>query len=276
MAGEIKFFWENYIDADAYTLTVTSEHADYPKENLRSLIRQEVWKTAAAAEEQWVKLDLGAGNAKDIKVCCASNHLLTGDIQTLQMQFEYTNDDGDWNSGGSVDFYNIVQGQRNLVAYKDDDIAYRYYRVRSWTTSGLGHAFDWRLGRLFIGNAWTPSAPLMEGFSVNPILEDKIGKTRHGVRYARLVPVRFKFSGRLGRLTDDDACSLREMLEAVGRGRPFFLLPMADEAHVEIGGSGKYSKGYSIRAMYGRLASLSLRHLLADRSSFSFTFEEDR
>ncbi|MCK9319819.1 discoidin domain-containing protein [Methanoculleus sp.] len=181
----ITYYPQNESDSSV-TITATTENANFPKKNLKSLQPVKCWKSTAVNAEQTIKYDLGGLKS--------FNGIFINRINFAEFYIETSPNNSTWTVAEHVTGLTTDEIADELYMHRFVEITavnYRYVRLRIPAQTPLFEPTYFKVGNMLIGNfvtIWNPKA----GFSVNEIpklsiLEfprsgymsvEKIGKTR--------------------------------------------------------------------------------------------------
>lgn len=159
--NRIFFMYNNLVDSA--TLTESSEASGFPAENVQHLFRTKVWRTSGGGTENLV---IDHGSAKAVNCVALTNYNWTSAPTTLNLEFST---DNTWTppDGGSE---SLTWAAATTANYNKATIVktftsktYRYNRLN------VVHGSDFDLGRMFLGEHFTPSLPFASKITQNMI-----------------------------------------------------------------------------------------------------------
>ncbi len=198
MAENIIISTDNYVDDSTSTLTVDSELAGLPKENLQNIQIVKVWRTGAVTSAQ-IDLDLGSSKILDLMAIINHNFTITATIRfrvSSVSDFSTTQHDS-----GVVDVWQPVEAfgaspwgvftwgskptQAQAEAFTPNTFEFipaavigRYVRINitdSLSTDGYLQA-----GRLIVGPVYQPTINYSNGVEFEFIDNSRVTKSRGG------------------------------------------------------------------------------------------------
>jgi len=216
----IRFCFENLFDYG--TISVSSESAEFPKENLKHYWFIKHWRSMSASA-QWVKIDLG--EAKDIRAFIAKFHNITNNA-TINIQ---ANSSDNWtNPPVNVD---LLRNSENLAYIWEEAQSYRWWRLFVDDSSNPDGYI--RIGRIFLGDYFEPSINF--NFKKLTELRDESKLiSSFGGQVSAIEQPKFKEHSYSFMLPSADIEILGEAWKTIGVTMPYFIVEDADSAPEKI------------------------------------------
>jgi len=173
--------WDN--KADSAALTASSEQASLPGSNVKQPHLSRKWYTASAVKSAALTLDLGSSTSCGLLAVLGTNLTSAATLRLRASNADPTAVAGDLLDTGTVSA-NVKDGYG--AVYKSfNAVAARYWRLDLTDNSVSDNL---RVGRLFLGPKWAPSAGMLYGWA--PAVNDpsKIAKSYGGQSYADVRP----------------------------------------------------------------------------------------
>lgn len=198
MAQNIILSTTNYVDESTSTLTVDSEIASLPKENLQNLQIVRVWRTNSTTTAQ---IDVDLGSSKIVDLLAIINHNFTVNA-TIRWRLSAVSDFSTTvYDSGTVDVWPAIEDfgsspwgvftwggkptqeiadlyTANVFAVLSDAKIARYIRVDiSDSTNAAGYL---QAGRLIVGPAYQPTINYANGVEFEFVDQSRVTKSRGG------------------------------------------------------------------------------------------------
>ena len=233
----MRFFWDNFIDVAATTITSATELSTLPDDNVSHEHKGKVYRTGTSTTTEWIKFDLGSAKAIDGFVLL--NHTLDGTETAVNIE-----------AHASDDFSSPTFSQAVTVASTDPAFnkfssaqTFQWWRFE-FTKANLAHTYD--LGRIFLGDVYdTTEDPDSGGYSDEVDENSVTKKSISGQSYSyikdnfKMLEVSFKACSQA------QATQFKTMFEALGTHTPFFIQidPTASDGVREVLHYVKFVKG---------------------------------
>lgn len=234
----MRFFWDNWIDLAATTITSQSEVSTLPDDNVAHQHKGKIYRTGTSATGEWIKFDLGSAKAVDGFILL--NHTLDNTETAVNIEGNASD------SWGSPSFSEAVDVDGNDPAANKFSSAqtYQWWRFE-FTKASAGTARD--LGRIFLGDVYdTDDAPDAGGYDdelmdPSPGQKSIDGQTYHYIKsQTRKIRVMWKAT------TLAQAKQIDTIFAAVGNHTPLFIQidPSASDGIREVIHYVKFTKSF--------------------------------
>ena len=159
----MRLLWDNEIDDDDFTLTASTEAANFPATKLQDMRLSSQWRTTQITAEAIV-IDAGTGNTITATAAAIVSHNLTNGA-TIKIQGNATD------SWGSPTLDETFTWDADLMVEFFNSAAFRFWRF-SFADAGNTESFL-RVGRIFLGTYLQVDEEPMRDFS-----EEQLDSTR--------------------------------------------------------------------------------------------------
>lgn len=197
MANNIIISTENYVDSSDSTLTVDTEVASLPKENLQDLQIVNVWRTTATSAQ----IDVDIGSLKILDLMALIAHNFSTGAQIRWRVSEVSDFSTTVYDSGTVDVWKAVEDfgsapwgvfrwggtpsptqtalyTKNTFAFIPSAVFGRYVRI-DVTDTGNSDGYL-QAGRLIVGPAYQPTINYANGVEFEFIDNSRVTKSRGG------------------------------------------------------------------------------------------------
>lgn len=208
----MRIIYDNHFDD--YTITTNSETTNYEASNLQLITLNETWRSTGLNNE-WIKIDAGAGNTITVDSVAILEHNLTN---AAMIEFQMNATDA-W-GGPSVD-ETLIWRSGIIVKYFSSS-SYRFARFNI-TDAGNTDGYI-ELGRVFAGEYLQVDPSSLEEFPINNNRTDITVNTDTNTLYSRQGVGYRSFAYRFPRTAYSMISSLRTMWDEVGKYKPFVFM----------------------------------------------------
>jgi len=177
----MKIAWVNRFDDGA--VTAGSRVSSLPPENLQNPHLAVKWHSEGGVNNTHVVADLGASSTVDCVAAIGANLTASATLRVRASDTDSTGADGAKYDSGALNSV-ISDSYKNFYHSLSSTITARYWRV-DFNDSTLNNI---RVGRLFIGPAWTPTKEMLFGWALTWADNSRRTKSRGGQSYIDLGP----------------------------------------------------------------------------------------
>lgn len=251
--GPFRMMWSNLVDESATLLTPSS--AAISVENIRTLHRKRIWRTAARTNET-LTFDLQS-TSKNIRCCALTGYNLTA---TATIQLAYSDDGSTWTV-----LTTKTVGSDTVLFFFFSVLTNRYWRLTFNDAANTNPYIE--VGRIFLGDYWEPAATILRNWAIKVIDKSEVQRSVGQQKWTNQKEVITQLAFQLPPLNETDAIkNFLNIVRRIGLSRDIFvsLMPEASAVYREVTG------------LYGRFVNIAG---IASVSSFvydtgSVIFEE--
>ena len=192
MPAAARFMWRNLIN-EASTVTLAATSATVPVTNLAHPALQKAWRTSGVTSES-VTIDLGTPSESIRAVCVAGHNLTTGG--TIEV----------FHSTDNVAFTTVgikTAGSAKIITFFFSSLFKQYWRVTLKDPTNSDNYL--KVGRIFLGDYWEPTAQIMRNWSVEIVDDTEIEKSIGGQKWRNIIDSFVRVSFRLPHLSKSEA-----------------------------------------------------------------------
>ena len=211
--SNVRFAWNNLIDASGVVFTPTSETSGLPVENLANELRTKVWRTGTSTAAENVVIDFGS--AQSFGCVILLDHDLSAADSAIALE---ANSADSWGAPAFTQSLTRVAGPISAFFATQ---SYRYCRLK-FTKSAAGQTRQ--IGRLFIGAYYECARnPDAGGVDIKHVDLSKSGKSIGGQRYSDVRSLYDEIRLDFSRLDDAQNDQFDALAAAVGEHASFFV-----------------------------------------------------
>jgi hypothetical protein len=236
----MRFYWDNFIDLAATTITSNAEEATLPDDNVAHEHKKKVYRCGSASTTEWIKFDLGSAKAIDGFVLL--NHNFDGNESAVNIEGHASDD---FSSPTFSEAVSVFSGTEVDPAFNKFSSAQTYQWWRFEFTKAVD-VTQYDLGRMFLGDVYdTTEDPDSKGYKDEMVENSVVRKSIDGQTYSYIKNEYDKLQISFKAVSLAQSIQFRTMYDALGTHTPFFIQidPTASDGVREVMRYVKFVKG---------------------------------
>lgn len=247
----MRWFYNNEIDDESYTLTANSENASYPLTNIRDYQLTKHYRSTGDTSE-WIKIDAGSGNTITATFAFIAGHNVSSGATTIKIQGNATDV---WTDPTVNESFTYSSG----VMWKAfSSQALRYWRFLIEDASNPDGYI--KIGRLGLGTYFDLSDWAQAAFARRPIDTSVLDRSVTGQGYGDERITYYEYDYNFPIMIDADRVNMETMWTTNKKVKPIVLVPNPDDTTLD--------------PIYAYITNFDLNHIIAWQWSLALTISE--
>lgn len=236
----MRFFWDNFIDVAATTITSQSQLSTLPRDNVSHEHKGKVYRTGIVDTLEWIKFDLGS--PREVDAFILLNHNFDDNETNVNIEAHASDSFGTPTFSEAVSVFSGTEVDPALNKFSSAQ-TYQWWRFE-FTKANITDTYD--LGRIFLGDVYdTTEDPDSGGYSDEVDENSVTKKSISGQSYSYIKDDFKKLQVSFKACSQAQATQFKTMFDALGTHTPFFIQidPTASDGVREVLHYVKFVKG---------------------------------
>ena len=244
MPAAARFMWRNLIN-EISTVTLTATSAAVPVSNIAHHQLCKAWRTSGITSES-VTINLGT-ITESVRSVCVGGHNLTknGTVEVLH-------------STDNVTFTSLgvkTAGSAKIITFFFASLSKQYWRVTLKDTTNPDNFI--KVGRIFLGDYWEPTAQIMRQWLIEIVNETEIEKSIGGQKWRNIKSPFNRVSFRLPHLSNSEAVNdFLNIARRMGSKETIFISLFPDGSSTLRGITDLYGRFLQVPGISGSALSI--------------------